>query len=212
MLKAIIFDFDGVIVDTEEDRFDYLKRELKKYHYILEDKDFPNVSGRRTINAIKDLFPDIPSDIVEKINNDRKNIQKQNIIKLKPISGLKKLLILLSKKNKLAIGTGSSKDVVKTFLDKKGLTKYFDKIICSEDFDSSKPDPECYILTLKKLKVKPSEAIIIEDSEAGITAGKKIGCKVFGLKNEYNAKQLKNADKTFNNYKELSEYFKSLKC
>lgn len=65
-------------------------------------------------------------------------------------------------------------------------------------------------MTLKKLKIKPPEAIIIEDSQAGIMAGKKAGCRVFGLKNKYNIAQLKDSERIFKNYREMITYFESI--
>jgi len=210
MLKAIIFDFDGVIVDTELDRFNFIKKELSKENIILDDSIFPNFLGKKTSPALKELIPNIQENILKNLDIKRQKYLEENITKLKPLPNIKNLLKTLKKKYSLGITTGSSSIIVKKFLEYHGLMEYFGVITTGEQFKSSKPDPECYILTLNKLNIKPSEAIIVEDSEAGITAGKKVGCKVFGLKNKYNLKQLKNADKTFNNYKEMLEYSKNL--
>jgi HAD superfamily hydrolase (TIGR01509 family) len=129
---------------------------------------------------------------------------------LKPLPDLKNLLRILEKKYKLAITTGSNSNIVNKFLTYHHLQNYFCTLTTGEQFKSSKPNPECYVMTLKKLKISPSEAIIVEDSYAGIMAGKKAGCKVFGLKNEYNVKQLKDSEHIFNNYKEMIKYFRSI--
>jgi len=119
------------------------------------------------------------------------------------------LLKQLYKRYRLAITTGSPKEVVMPILKKNTIDKHFVVFVTGEQFNTSKPNPECYTLTLKKLRIKPSEAIIIEDSGAGITAGKSAGCKVFALKNRYNGAQITHADRIFNNHKEISSYFKT---
>ncbi len=210
MLKAIIFDFDGVIVDTELDRFKFLQKELVQYNIILDKSVFPNFFGKKTSEALKELVPNISEKTLIEINFKRQKYLEENITKLNLLSQIKELLYTLKKKYFLGITTGSNSKIVNKLLKNHKLEKYFKIIITGEQFKSSKPNPECYTLTLNKLNIKPSEAIIIEDSEAGIIAGKKAGCKVLGLKNKYNSKQIEKADKIFNNHKEISKYIKLL--
>jgi beta-phosphoglucomutase len=208
MIKSIIFDFDGVIVDTELDRFNFIKKELFNENIILDDSIFPNFLGRKTSPTLKEIIPNIHEDTLKKLNIKRQRYLKDNITKLKPLPNITVLLNVLKKKYSLGITTGSNSIIVRKFLKYHKLLKYFTVIITGEQFKSSKPDPECYNMALNQLSIKPSEAIIIEDSKAGISAGKKAGCKVFGLKNKHNAEQIKDADKAFNDYKEMSKYFK----
>jgi len=210
MIKAIIFDFDGVIVDTEIDRFKFIQKELTKYNIILDDSILPNIFGKKTSEALKELIPNISEDIIREVNAKRQIYIQEKILELKPLQYIKELLEQLSSKYKIGLTTGSESIVVNKFLDHNDLTKYFNVITTGEMFKSSKPDSECYKITLKKLDINPSETIIVEDSEAGISAGKNAGCKVFGLKNKYNSKQIKNADKVFNDYKEMLKHFREI--
>jgi len=210
MIKAIIFDFDGVIVDTEIDRFKFIQKELTKYNIILDDSILPNIFGKKTSEALKELIPNISEDIIREVNAKRQIHIQEKILELKPLQYIKELLEQLSSKYKIGLTTGSESIVVNKFLDHNDLTKYFNVITTGEMFKSSKPDSECYKITLKKLDINPSETIIVEDSEAGISAGKNAGCKVFGLKNKYNSKQIKNADKVFNDYKEMLKHFREI--
>jgi len=209
MTKAIIFDFDGVIADTEKERFDSLKIILKKYNYKLKNDDLKDLFGKKTDIFLKEKFSDMPNSIVKEIQSKRRKDQLINIKQTKIIPGITQLIKFLSKNYTLAITTGSTKEVVDVVLKQNKLDKYFSITVTGEQFKSSKPDSECYILTLKKLKQKPSKIIIIEDSGAGITAGKDAGCIVYAIKNKYNSEQILRADKIFNSNKELIEYFKN---
>jgi beta-phosphoglucomutase len=209
MSKAIIFDFDGVIADTEKERFDSLKLILKKYNYKLKNDNLKDLFGKKTDIFLKEKFPDMPSSIIKEIQSKRRKDQLSNIKRTKIIPGITQLITFLSKKYTLAITTGSTKEVVDIVLKQNKLDEYFSIIVTGEQFSTSKPDPECYNLTLKKLKQKSSKTIIIEDSVAGITAGKQAECIVFAIKNEYNSEQILHADKIFNSNKELIEYFKN---
>ena len=208
MIKAIIFDFDGVIVDTELDRFIFLKKELNKYGYKLNKSDFDKIIGRKTIDALKDIFPKIPKIVIEKIYQKRKEILNKQILNMKPISGLLQFLKSIHQRYVLALSTGTKKDIAHAYLKKYDLRKYFDVIITGENFENSKPDPEGFRITLEKLNFDSSEVTIIEDSEPGITAAKRLHCKVFGLKNKHNSFHVKKADMIFNTYYELMNYLK----
>jgi HAD superfamily hydrolase (TIGR01509 family) len=208
MIKAIIFDFDGVIVDTELNRFKFIQKELARHNILLDDSILPDIFGIKTSMVLRELVPNISEDIIKEINLKGQKIIKEKIVELKPLPNIKPLLKLLNLRYKIGLTTGSKSMVVNKFLEHNDLLKYFAIITTGEMFKSSKPYPECYLLTLKKLNIQSSEAIIIEDSKAGIMAGKNSGCKVFGLKNQYNSKQIKYADKVFNDYKEMLKYFK----
>ncbi|MFA5797362.1 MAG: HAD family phosphatase [Candidatus Woesearchaeota archaeon] len=209
MIKSVIFDFDGVIANTEQKRFKDLQEILIKYNRHLTNSDFPNLIGRKTEDFLKNRFPEMNKSLLQHIQDERRSIQQQYTKSIPLIEGIQDLIMKLHDTYTLAITTGSSHTIVKTVLECNNLLKYFTVIVAGEDYAKSKSDIECYILTLKKLKIKPSEAIIIEDSGAGITAGKSAGCKVFALKNKYNGAQITHADRIFNNHKEISSYFKT---
>jgi HAD superfamily hydrolase (TIGR01509 family) len=168
----------------------------------------PNIFGKKTTSALREIIPNISENIIKEVNSRRQLYIQEKILELKPLLGIKKILEQLNSKYIIGLTTGSKSNVVKKFLQYHNIKRYFSVITTGEHFKSSKPDPECYLITLKELNIKPSETIIVEDSEAGIIAGKKAGCKVFGLKNKYNTAQLKKADKAFDNYKEMLIYFK----
>jgi putative hydrolase of the HAD superfamily len=211
MIKAVIFDFDGVIVDSETKKFNDLKNLLRDFNYNLNDSSFKKMIGKKTGFFLRQEFPNISEENIDEISRKRRVLELNNP-SLKLILGIKKLLeFLKSKKIKIAITSGTKKQIIKLVLKNNKLEDYFDLIVGGEDFKKSKPSPECFLIALNNLELKPSEAIIIEDSVSGIDAGKDSGAIVFGIETYFKKNQLKKADKIFENHCDLLYYLESNK-
>jgi len=209
MIKAVIFDFDGVVIDTESIRFNHLKSILKRFDYDLKDNDFEKSIGKKTRHFLKEIFPKITSDELDKIMQLRRELQFKQIKDYNLIPGLVELLRFLKAQNiKIAISTGSKMDFIKEILKINSLYAYFDLIVSGEMFLSSKPNPECYQVTLKELGLKPDEVIVLEDAVVGIVAAKKAGCKVFAIQTYFGEKQLEDAYKIFPNHLGILNFIK----
>ena len=168
--------------------------------------------GKKTHIFLSEKFPDMPDILIKEICKQRSIRLYGSFNTLKLIHGIKKLLVFLkSKKYVIALTTGSERNFAEKVLKINLLDKYFDIITSGEEFSSSKPNTECYKITLKKLNLVPLEAIVIEDSSAGIIAAKKIRCKVFAVKTYLSSKLLIEADKIFDNHTDILSYFKKSK-
>jgi HAD superfamily hydrolase (TIGR01509 family) len=212
MFKAVIFDFDGVIIDTEHKRFSDLKTVLAKHGLGLEDSAFSDLPGKKTAEFVHNHFPAIGREMAEKIAEERRDLQHNELDGHRLIEGIPGLLELLrSKEYRLAVVTGSQRFIVDELLDMHNLSEFFEIVITGEDFKSSKPDPECYRMALNRLGLKPDEAVIIEDAPHGITAAKRAGCKVFGVKTSFKGEELKEAEMVFNDAGEIRKHFESSK-
>ncbi|MCX6707811.1 MAG: HAD family phosphatase [Candidatus Woesearchaeota archaeon] len=208
MTKGFIFDFDGVIVDTESKKFKDFKKILKRYDYDLND--FSGFIGKKTSAIIAERFPNMPDSVKKDVIEQRRKLQYSNMSDYKLITGMKRLIeYLKSKKYVLAITTGSERMFVNKILKIHSILGYFDAIICGDDFIPSKPNPEGYKITLRALKLLPKEVIVIEDSIAGIKAAKKIGCKVFAVKTYLKTDDLAKADRIFKNGFDILNYLKT---
>src|SRR3989344_7913050 len=137
MLKGIIFDFDGVIADTESERFSCLKGILRKHGYSLEKVDFLGMVGKKTKAFLSERFPEMPARTIAAIVLQRQKLLDIKSVKL--IRGIRQLLIFLKSKGYIiALTTGSGRDVVGGILELNSLSAYFDVLVCGEDFFSSK--------------------------------------------------------------------------
>lgn len=208
MIIAVIFDFDGVLVDSERKKFRDLQIVLKPFNLNLKKHDFQKMLGRKTDSFLSARFPNLSKSQIDKIVELRRQRQFSKIPKLMPGTvGLIKFLKL--KKIKTVITTGSSRALVNSVLKKNSANRLFDLVVTGNEFKKSKPSPECYKVTLKKLRLPSEKVVVIEDSVAGIKAAKAANCKVIGVMTYLSKEKLSSAkaDFVFKDNKDVLEYF-----
>tara|TARA_B100001057_G_scaffold473426_2_gene537883 strand:+ start:57 stop:716 length:660 start_codon:yes stop_codon:yes gene_type:complete len=182
MINNIIFDFDGVIVDSE------ILASKAFYNYFLnqglklKEKDFYNYAGMKTVQVIDILSLKYQVKNKKKFSSDIFELISRIYTKdLKLVDGFK-AFINNSKRNHF-IGSNSNKDRIISGLNIVGMTEMFiNKNIYSFDMvKNPKPHPDIYLKIIDDNKLKLDETIIIEDSSIGVRAGSLAGAKVFGL-------------------------------
>jgi len=211
MLKAIIFDLDGTLVDSLPYHHESWRIFFKNNN--LEEHDFSEVlkeyKGGGTLELMTSVFGDMyTKDELKKMTDD-KEIIFRDIYKSKiyPIEGLNKFLDNLKENNiLLSIGSNAIRENVLMTIEELGITGYFSSIICGDEVSKGKPDPEMYLKTLSNLKMDKNECIIFEDSIEGVTAAKNAGIKSIGVTSSQSSEILKSfgAFKTINDYTEIS--------
>ena len=211
MLKAIIFDLDGTLVDSLPYHHESWRIFFKNNN--LEEHDFSEVlkeyKGGGTLELMTSVFGDMyTKDELKKMTDD-KEIIFRDIYKSKiyPIEGLNKFLYNLKENNiLLSIGSNAIRKNVLMTIEELGITGYFSSIICGDEVSKGKPDPEMYLKTLSNLKMDKNECIIFEDSIEGVTAAKNAGIKSIGVTSSQSSEILKSfgAFKTINDYTEIS--------
>lgn len=175
MLKAVIFDMDGLMVDTEIICFQVYKQILKDYNYDLTLKEyveeFAGKPMKTSIENIKKRFQ-VPFKINEGIDlytNIENNLFEKNGVSLK--EGVIELLEYLKEHNyKIVIATSSLPTRAKKILKENHITHFFDDMVFGTDIQRGKPFPDIFLKACEKLNIKPNEALVLEDSEAGIQA------------------------------------------
>lgn len=205
--KAFIFDFDGVIIDSETKKFNDVKEVLSEYGYNLSDDVFNNFIGKKRDFFIEEYYPDISlNERNEIVNKFREKGQDPKGYIL--IQGINELILYLKSNNyKIAIATGSSKTFVSSILDRFNLQDVFDVIVTGDDTMKSKPDPDCFNIAIEKLNVPACNIVIVEDSIAGVEAAKKTDSFVIGLNTYLTKADLSVADVCFKDHVEILEYF-----
>jgi HAD superfamily hydrolase (TIGR01509 family) len=173
-IKALIFDFDGLIIDTETPEFEGWKDVYQQY-----GKELPFSEWKKALGTSRLAF-DPPTYLEElighpinkkKVDHDQRVIVLSKILKLSALPGVENLLIKAKTYGlKIAVASSSSSDWVWCNLSRLGLLDYFDTICSGDDVPAVKPDPALFQLALAELGVQPEEAIVFEDSPNGITA------------------------------------------
>ena len=205
-MKAIIFDFDGVLVDSEWVKFNRLAILLKKRGLHLFTGDFKIMVGLKTSAFLSKRFKDkLSQDQIEAISKERQKDQLKHVrLYAKPVPGVKQLIRQLQRRKlELCLATGTQRKIVNNILGLIGLKNAFHVMVTGEEFKSSKPDPEVYVLSLKKLGVLRRDVIVIEDSAAGVAAAKKAGLYCIAITTTQTKSELKEADFVVSSFRKL---------
>ena len=187
IIKALIFDFDGLILDTETPGYNSWKDIFKNLGYNLKFQDWAPKIGNPLHDTEEKILLKLqktPTEI-EQIKIERNNIYKNLLEKESLRPGILKLL-KNAKNLKLKIGIASSSDKnwITKHLIKYNILDQFLIIISKDDVSQIKPAPEIYLKALKALKIdNPKEALAIEDSPIGILAAKSAGIKCLAFPN-----------------------------
>ena len=208
MIKAIIFDMDGLMIDSERVTFECYQEILKGMNLTMDEEFYKTLLGK-PLKGIYQRFYDVYGNdfpIEDVIKDVHALMAKRFETEGVPIkTGLKSLLEYLKENNyKTIVATSSNRDRVDTILSQAQITDYFDDSICGDEVTKGKPNPEVFLKSCQKLGVNVDEAIVLEDSEAGI----QVIC-IPDMK--YPEKQYE--EKTFKILKDLNdvtEYLKSL--
>lgn len=183
MIKAIIFDLDGVLVDATEWHYLALNEALKLFGYMItreEHEAFYN--GLPTRKKLEHLTHEkgLPVELHSFINR-MKQKYTQEMIERFCNPNFEKSYLLKKLKEKglgLVVCSNAIRNTVETMLKRSAILQYFDFVLSNEDVEKPKPDPEIYMKAFEKLKLAPNECLIVEDAEHGKKAAYDSGARV----------------------------------
>jgi len=208
LIKAVIFDLDGVIVESENAHIEAEKQTFLKYGVRISAEELHRYTGT-TANA---MFTELIKKYELNATFEDMFRQKENILfrlleeDAEPTKGIITLIRKLkSKRIKLAIGSGSTKKQIKYVLGRLSITHFFDSIVGAEDVVHGKPDPETFLRAATELDVNPNECLVVEDAELGVEAAKRAHMKCLGYKNPNSGNQdLSKADIIADDFSKLN--------
>jgi HAD superfamily hydrolase (TIGR01509 family) len=204
MIKAVIFDVDGVLVDSEGASLDTAGEVFKQFGVKMTKKEYKNYTGvnlreivkivskKRKVKIDPDQFIKARYDLYEKYGKKT----------IKPFSGAKTFISMLRRKKvKIAVATAGNKRKL-SFNLKCGEFDIRNRVT-ADDIKHGKPAPDIFLAAAKKLKVKPNECIVVEDSLNGIKAAKKAKMFCVAVTNTFPRSKLKDADLIIDSLSEL---------
>lgn len=205
---AVLFDMDGVIVDSNPVHKIAIERFCKKYDLELsEEKLSKKVWGRQNKDWIPAVFErDIEPALLAEYSFEKEKLFRELYeTEIKPLPGLENFLKQLEEKEiPKAIATSAPIENVDFVLERTGLRKYFQTILHDAFVEKGKPDPEIYLKTAEALNFDPKDCIVFEDSLSGVQSGLSAGCKVVGVLTTHSPQELKETHLTIKDFNEIT--------
>jgi len=195
MISAILFDFDGVIVDSERLHWAAFNKVLEPLGKTISWADYiETYIGFDDRDAFKTVFPNLGKDEMDGLIVKKAAAFQELLIDggAAALPGAVELIKHLSGNIPIAICSGALKEDILPIIGKLGVAEAFDTIVTAEDTPRSKPDPAPYRLTAERLGI--SAGLVIEDTPAGIASAKGAGLKVLAVTNSYDRSYLRQAD------------------
>ncbi len=208
--KAVIFDMDGVLIDSEPAYLEMNRKMFAEYGIEMDDEDYKALVG----------LPSVPMWTMLKKKYSLKNevseflkIEKRRMLEILdsdvisgPIEGITELLQSLKEKNaKLSVASSSARENIDFILSKLKLTGFFDFVISGEEVTNGKPAPDIFLKVSERLNVIPGKCYVIEDSANGIKAAGSAGMHCIGFSNnETNTQDLSGSEIILKNFSSIN--------
>lgn len=186
--KAFIFDMDGIIVDSEPIHTRIKRDTFRHFGLAFDEAKFSYYMGRTSDELFGDLIrasgrTDLDRETVVRYKQEH-YLEVLERGEVAPIAGTVDLIHRLHAAGlPLALATSSWERVMEAVLDRFAIRPYFSSAISGSTLPASKPDPAIYLLSAERLGVEPKDCTVLEDTTAGITAGKRAGMRVIAYRN-----------------------------
>jgi HAD superfamily hydrolase (TIGR01509 family) len=205
-LRAVIFDMDGVIVDSEP-------RHERAFLEVVREIGYGERHGIRFADYVgrsdQELWVDFvaknkPQQTLEELLAMKRRRVVEIIRRDQPLfDGLPELVERLAAKYRLALASGSERQIVEEVLTLKGLRKFFSATVSGSDIKRGKPAPDIFLRAAELLGVAPEECWAIEDSKPGVAAGLAADMRVIAITNTHPASELRHATHVVRTYEEI---------
>lgn len=205
---AVIFDMDGVLIDSNPYHKKALVQFCLSHGYDLTEEELrEKIYGRTNKDWITNLFNGRVTGEELKKYADEKEALFRRLYKgfVKPVKGLIAFLELLEEKNiTRAIATSAPRANVDFTLQETHMGEFFTTILDDSYVNKGKPDPEIYLKTAAAINYKPGHCVVIEDSLSGVSSARAAGTKVIGITTTHTREELSDTDLIIDNFTELN--------
>jgi len=208
MTKAVLWDMDGVLVDTAPFHFQAWRELFQSLDKGFADADFRRTFGLRNDAILRDILGELTPAEVERLAQRKEGLYREKIEgRVTAIPGAIDLLRRLQQGGrKMAIVSSAPGENVRAVLRSLGLEGVFGAVVAEEDALKGKPDPQGFLLAAEELGVAAGECVVIEDAPGGVEAAKKAGMRCIGLATSRPREALAGADLVVDTLEEAAVY------
>lgn len=208
MTKAVLWDLDGVLVDTASFHFQAWQELSQSLGKSFADADFRRTFGLRNDAILRDILGELEPAEAERLARKKEELYREKIGgRVTAIPGAVGLLRRLQQRgSKMAIVSSTPRENVRVVLHSLGLEGLFDVVVAEEDAPRGKPDPQGFLLAAEKLGVAARECVVIEDAPGGVEAAKRAGMGCIGLTTSRPKEALASADLVVDSLEEAAVY------
>lgn len=207
MIKALIFDLDGVVIDSADIDFKSWKMLFKDHELDLTYQDYKNFIGMKGTEIVKKYIKNADNKILLELQNKKEAyfIQLAKEHGLEPTEGLREFLDSVKNTYDIGLVTAATKMKAVNVLEMLGISNYFSVIVTSDDVDKGKPDPEGFVKAAELLSYKPKECVIFEDGVNGVRAAKNANMKCISITTTHTKEELSEADLVIDSFKNITQ-------
>jgi len=186
VIEAVIFDVDGVLVDSYAAHFESWKRLGRETGVTLTEAQFAESFGRRSREVIRQHWGSkrhLTDAEVERLDRRKEGLFREILEKDFPgMDGARELIeALATDEMRIAVGSSAPKENVELVLNRLGVGDHVPVVVTGEDVQHGKPDPQVFLLAAERLGVPPHRCVVIEDAVPGIEAARSAGMKAVAL-------------------------------
>lgn len=207
-LWGVVFDMDGVLVDSAEPHFESWQRLAREEGITITRRQFEGSFGRQNRDIVPEFFGRIGAERLEAIANRKEALYREIVrAKVPAVDGAVELVRALSEAGvPLAIGSAGPRANIDLIVEGMGVGRNFAAIVSADDVTRGKPDPQVFQLACERLGLPARRCVVIEDAPPGVVAGKGAGAKVAAIMMHHSRETLRTAgaDIVVGKLKELS--------
>jgi len=196
MIEAVLWDLDGVLVDTARFHYQAWCQLLSELSRGLSEEEFRRTFGLRNDLILRDMLGEVSAEEVKRLSERKEALFRQHAAgRVTPLPGAVELVRHgRDGGRRTALVTSTPRANIDFVLEQVGLTGAFDTIVAAEDVLRGKPDPEGFLLAAHRLGVAPERCLVIEDAPGGIEAARRAGMRSLAVTNTRPRKELTAAD------------------
>ncbi|XXY53065.1 HAD family phosphatase [Sorangium sp. So ce269] len=198
--RALIFDLDGVIIDTEPLHAEAKRITFERYGIQVPERLYVEFRGRSDLDMVEHVVRELAGGALSAADvvGHKHEVFRALHEKIAPIEGALEFIRLARRRfDRLALSTSATKKNQEFAFDRFALRPFFDVVVTSEEISHTKPHPEPYQKAAERLGLSPGACLVIEDSKNGVLSARAAGCAVAAITTSFSREELKEASPDF---------------